>query len=114
MRLGRTLEVDGIRIPLPRVSDLLLEKLLTDRSGIKADRDLLVVLGLLLVGREEDLVELARSYRELSAESRQTVCGNLTLLSLIEGVPGMPDPSAHRARAVALLRRLERAMDGVP
>jgi hypothetical protein len=108
MRPGSVVEVEGIRIPLPRPSDLLLEKLLTDRSGIKTDRDLLVALGLLLVGSEEQLGELAQTYRELSAESRQAVCSNLALLSLIEPVPGMPDPSAHRARAVGLLRRLEK------
>lgn len=94
-------------MPVPCVAGLLLEKLATERSGEKGDRDLLVALGLLLVAGEADLVEADEQYRSLPAELRHTVRSNLTTLSLLEPRAAMPDPRPHRQLLVALLRRLE-------
>ncbi|MCC6523029.1 MAG: hypothetical protein IT373_10245 [Polyangiaceae bacterium] len=110
---GRTVEVEGVRIPLPHTADLLLEKLVTERSGVKGDRDLLVVLGLLLVAGPTDLERLERRYRELRLDLRHAARTNLAVLSLLPPIPEMPDPEAHRARVVALLRRLE-ALERAP
>lgn len=112
MRPGKTVEVDGVRIPLPRTADLLLEKLITERSGVKGDRDLLVVLGLLLVANEYDLAELEQACRGLSEELRHAVMTNLAVLSLLEPVAEMPDPTANRERIARLLKRLERCGAG--
>ena len=62
MRPGAVVEVDGARVPLPRAAGVMLEKLLTDRSGEKGERDLLVVLGVLLEAGEDDLQELEDDY----------------------------------------------------
>jgi hypothetical protein len=105
---GRPARVEGIELVLPRTSGLLLEKLLTERSGEKGDRDLLVVLGLLLAATSEDLAELEQLYAGLRAELRHSVRANLAVLSLLGPRPGMPDPRPHRARIVGLLRQLER------
>lgn len=110
---GRVLEIEGARVPLPRPAGLMLEKLLTDRSGVKGDRDLLVVLGLLLTGTDRDLDELADLYRSLAPDLRHTVRSNLTVLSLLGAVAEMPDPEPHRARIARLLERLE-AMEDEP
>jgi hypothetical protein len=107
LRAGTPIEADGLRIPVPRPAGLLLEKLVTDRSGEKGDRDLLVVLGLLLVVGEDDLSELAELYKTLSPEQRYAVRSGITILSLLEPIAGMPDPRPHRGRLVALLRTLE-------
>ncbi len=107
LRPGRVLEVEGLRIPLPRPAGLMVEKLLTDRSGVKGDRDLLVVLGVLLTSGESDLADLVTVYRSLAPELRHTVRSNLTVLSLLAPVASMPDPERHRARIRDLLERLE-------
>jgi len=112
MRPGTPIEVEGLVVPVPRKAGLLLEKLVTDRSGVKGDRDLLVVLGLMLVADASDLDELAEEYRKLSSELRHSVRTNLTLLSLIGPIEGMPDPAANRDKVIELLRRLERETDG--
>jgi hypothetical protein len=104
---GQRLELAGLRLPLPRPAGLLLEKLLTDRSGVKGDRDLLVALALILLAEEGDLTEVDVSFRGLGAEERHAVTGNLAVLSLLEALPGMPDPKAGRASVEALLRSLE-------
>jgi hypothetical protein len=96
-------------IPVPRPAGLILEKLVTDRSGVKGDRDLLVVLGLLLVAEPSDLDEVGRTFSILPEESKQIVRQNLTLLSVLEPVPGMPDPRPHREAVARLLARLEAA-----
>jgi hypothetical protein len=93
---------------VPRPAGLLLEKLVTDRTGEKGDRDLLVALGLLLTARPADLDELDGAYRRLRPELRHSVRSNLTVLSLIEARKGMPDPGPHRAAVAELLGRLER------
>ncbi len=108
VRPGPPVTVEGLTIPVPRLAGLLVEKLLTDRSGEKGARDLLVALALLTLAREDDLAEIDETYARLAPELRHAVRSNLTLLSLMEPRPGMPDPEPHRARIAALLRRLER------
>jgi hypothetical protein len=108
LRLGSPVEVDGLVIPVPRAAGLLAEKLLTDRSGEKGDRDLLVVMGLLLVTRPADIDELELIYRALPPEQRYTIRSNLSVLSLLEARAEMPDPVPHRATLAELMARLER------
>lgn len=107
LRPGRRLEISGLRLSLPRPAGLLLEKLLTERGGLKGERDLLVALGLLLVSQPSDLDELLEGYLGLDRERRRAVLSSLGLLSLMKPMPQMPDPVAARARVAELLRRLE-------
>jgi hypothetical protein len=106
---GRTIEVEGSRVPLPHPAGLLLEKLVTDRTGEKGERDLLVALGLLAAAGAEVLQEIEPAYRRLRSELRHVVRSNLTILSLLEARSGMPDPRPWRGDIAALLRRLEAA-----
>jgi hypothetical protein len=107
LREGPRLELPGLRVPLPRAAGLLIEKLLTERSGLKGERDLLVALGLLLVSQPADLDELAAIYTTLDDQQRSAVLGNLAVLSLMKPIPEMPDPSTARAIVAQLVRRLE-------
>jgi hypothetical protein len=107
LRPGDPIIVDGVTIPVPRPAGLALEKLLTDRSGEKGERDLLVALALLLVSESTDLAELEILYRELNPEHRYAVRSGLTTLSLLEPRLQMPDPTSHRALVAELLARLE-------
>jgi hypothetical protein len=111
---GREIEVAGTRVRLPRPSGLLLEKLVTDRTGEKGERDLLVALGLLMTAEPQDLEELAVAYGRLRQELRHTVRSNLAVLSLLDARPGMPDPRPRRGVVAGVLRRLERAEGGTP
>ncbi|MGZ5440572.1 MAG: hypothetical protein ACXW5U_03160 [Thermoanaerobaculia bacterium] len=104
---GPDLVLPGLRVPLPRPAGLLLEKLLTERSGLKGERDLLVALGLLLVSRTGDIDELATEIGRLRDDQRRTVMANLALLSLLRPIPGMPDPTDAREVVASLIRRLE-------
>jgi hypothetical protein len=104
---GKVLEIDGLRIPLPQPAGLALEKLVSDRTGEKGDRDLLVVAGLLMNMTAADLDQLERSYLALSNELRHQVHSNLSILSLLDARPGMPDPHPQRPVVDTLLRRLE-------
>jgi hypothetical protein len=104
---GVELELAGTRLRLPRPAGLLLEKLVTDRTGEKGERDLLVALGLLLLTSAADLDELAAMYRRLRPELRHVVRSNLTLLSLLGPRAGMPDPRPRRAEVNTLLHRLD-------
>jgi hypothetical protein len=104
---GAELEIEGTCVALPRPAGLLLEKLVTDRTGDKGERDLLVALGVLSTCAPEDLDELETLYRRLRPELRYAVRSNLTILSLLAPRSGMPDPRARRAEVAALLRRLE-------
>jgi hypothetical protein len=104
---GRPVEVEGLTLPVPRLAGLAIEKLLTDRTGEKGDRDLLVVLGLVMVAAESDLDELAERCARLAPDLRLAVRSNLTVLSLMRARPGMPDPEPNRARIAALLDRIE-------
>jgi hypothetical protein len=99
--------VERVRIPLPRKAGLMAEKLLTDRSGGKGDRDLLVVAGLLQLSSDDDIEELVDQASALSDEERHNVKSNLTLLSLLPGIPGMPNPVESRAKVARVLRRLD-------
>ena len=107
LRPGPVIDVEGLRIPLPRTADLMIEKLVTDRTGEKGARDLLVVAGLLAAAGPADLDEMVARVGSLPAESQHTVRSGLTLLSLIEPREGMPDPSPFRAQVARLLARIE-------
>jgi hypothetical protein len=109
LRLGAPVEVDGQLVPVPRPAGLLIEKLSTDRSGEKGDRDLLVVMGLLLVSAPFDIDELEALYRTLPPEQRYAIRSNLSILSLLGPRSEMPDPVPHRAQLARLMARLERA-----
>ena len=109
LKPGEPVRVEGLVVPVPRPAGLLLEKLVTDRSGEKGDRDLLVALGLLLVSTAPDLEELETLYRMLSDEERHAVKSALSTLSLLRPMVEMPDPTPHRARIAALLAQLEDA-----
>jgi hypothetical protein len=104
---GAAIEVEGTRLVLPRPAGFLLEKLLTDRSGEKGDRDLLVALGVLLAATPGDLDEMEHAYRGLRVDLRHAVRSGLTVLSLLEGRAGMPDPRPRRSEVAALLQRLD-------
>ncbi len=104
---GPPAEIDGLRIPLPRPAGVALEKLATDRTGEKGDRDLLVVAGLLVAMTPDDFEELISKYAGLPVEMRGAVHSNLAILALLDARPGMPDPRPHRAAIAGLLTRLE-------
>jgi hypothetical protein len=103
---GAEIEIEGTRLALPRPAGLLLEKLVTDRTGEKGERDLLVALGVLATSTADDLEEVERLFRRLRPELRHTVRSNLTILSLLGPRAGMPDPGPRRAQVAALIRRL--------
>lgn len=103
---GAIRQIDGVRVPLPRPAGLALEKLVSDRTGEKGDRDLLVAGGLFVLMTDEDLAELEGAYGRLGAEQRHQARSNLTILSLLSARPGMPDPVVARPRISALLERL--------
>ena len=107
LRPGLVVDIEGLRVPLPRTADLMVEKLLTDRTGEKGVRDLLVVAGLLGAARGADVDELVVLTRGLSAESRHAIVSSLTLLSLMEPQQGMPDPTPFRHQITRLLSRIE-------
>jgi hypothetical protein len=109
LRPGPVLDVEGLRLPLPRTADLIVEKLLTDRTGEKGARDLLVVAGMLVAATRADLDELENVARGLSAESRHAIRSGLTVLSLMEARPGMPNPAPVRDHVTRLLSRIERS-----
>ncbi len=106
---ARTVDIEGVRVPLPSLGGLLLEKLATDRSGLKGDRDLLVALGILLGMSESDEVELGHRLNRLSSSIRRNIAANAGLLSVLGPSSGVPDPTPHRARISALLERIEGA-----
>ncbi|MEW5982994.1 MAG: hypothetical protein AB1806_11585 [Acidobacteriota bacterium] len=108
VKAGAEIELAGARLRLPRPAGLLLEKLVTDRTGEKGDRDLLVALGLLMMASAADFDELDTEYRSLRSELRHAVRSNLTVLSLLDARAGMPDPRPRRAEVAGVLRRLER------
>lgn len=105
---GKPLSLGELVVPLPKIAGLAIEKLVTDRSGEKGARDLLVVAGLLALATDDDLHEMVGVYRSLTPELRHTARSSLTVLSLMEPHPSMPDPRPRRAQIAALLRELER------
>jgi hypothetical protein len=107
LRPGPVVELEGLRVPLPRVADLMAEKLLTDRTEEKGVRDLLVVAGMLIAASSDDLDELVRVAGSLSFESRHAICSALTVLSLMEGRVAMPAPAPVRVMVKHLLSRIE-------
>ena len=106
---GEPVTVEDLVIPVPKPAGLLLEKLLTDRSGEKGDRDLLVALGLLILCTASDREELVSQYRGLPAEDRYAVRSGLSVLSFLEPRAYMPDPTPHRGLIAGLMARLEQA-----
>jgi hypothetical protein len=104
---GALLRLEGLRALLPRPAGLMIEKLLTERSGIKGERDLLVALGLLQVSTEDDWSEFVRLAGDLSAEQRHGMVSNLTVLSLMKPMAEMPDPTVMRQEIARLITRLE-------
>lgn len=104
--------VEDLRLPVPRLAGLLVEKLLTDRSGEKGARDLLVALALLVLATEADLAEAVTLGRSLPPEHGHAVRSNLTLLSLLDPLEGMPDPRPRREMVAALLARLDAGRGG--
>ncbi len=106
LRPGTPIIADGVTVPLPRPAGLMLEKLVTERSGVKGDRDLLVVLGLILTASADDLAEVVQTYATLAHELRHAIRANLTLLSLLEPHANMPDPRAYRQRVTDLFDQL--------
>jgi len=104
---GAELEIAGTKLRIPRPAGLLLEKLVTDRTGEKGERDLLVALGLLQLMSATDLDELSEAYQRLRPELRHVVRSNLTLLSLLGPRAGLPDPRSRRHEVGALLRHLD-------
>jgi hypothetical protein len=111
---GASIEIEGTRVSLPRPAGMLLEKLITDRTGEKGERDLLVALAVLTTAGPGDLPELESAYRRLRPELRHAVRSNLTILSLLGPRPGMPDPRPRRVDVAALLRRLEAGDPDLP
>ena len=111
---GAEIEIGGTRLALPRPAGMLLEKLVTDRTGEKGERDLLVALGVLATSAPEDLDEVEALYGRLRPELRHAVRSNLTILSLLAPRPGMPDPQPRRADVAALLRRFEASETEAP
>jgi hypothetical protein len=107
LRQGTTIEASGVRATLPRPAGLLVEKLLTERAGLKGERDLLVALGLLIQCHKIDLTEVTKIFQQLPADARTMLLGNLAVLSLMHPLPGMPDPTRGRAAVEALLTRLQ-------
>jgi hypothetical protein len=103
----RTLQIDDVRLQVPSTAGLMLEKLVTERSGRKGDRDLLVVAGLLAVATEHDLDAFVARARSVPAELRAEVLSNLSILSLLPAMESMPDPRVHRATVSRLIERLE-------
>ncbi len=106
LREGATIEAGGVRVRLPKPAGLLVEKLLTERAGLKGERDLLVALGLLIQCGEADVIELEQLFRRLPLDARTMLLANLALLSLMQPLPDMPDPTRVRTDVDALLKRL--------
>jgi len=109
---GPPLRIEGQTIPVPLPATLLMEKLATERSGEKGDRDLLVALGLILLLEPHDRRQVVSLYRQLLPELRHTVLANLATLALLDARPGMPDPAGHRRQVTELRRELEQ--EGLP
>jgi hypothetical protein len=109
---GTRLSVAGLSVPLPQPAGLVLEKLVTERTGEKGERDLLVALGLLVTAQPGDIDAIVTGYSTLSSELRYAVRSSLTVLSLLRRHASMPDPERERARVVELLRRLEAVHGG--
>ena len=109
---GARVSVAGLSVPLPQPAGLVLEKLVTERTGEKGERDLLVALGLLITAQPRDIDQIVTEYATLSADLRYAVRSSLTVMSLMRRHVRMPDPELERARVINLLRRLEAVHGG--
>ncbi|MGQ0734509.1 MAG: hypothetical protein ACT4QD_12745 [Acidobacteriota bacterium] len=108
LRPGPIVQVEGLRLPLPRAADLMVEKLLTDRTGEKGARDPIVVAGLLATVTPADLEDFVVVTRTLSDEARHAIRSGMTVLSLMGAHNGMPDPVPVRHQVTRLLSAMER------
>ncbi len=108
LRPGKPVTAEGLTIPVPRPAGLPLERLITDRSGVKGDRDLLVALALLLC-EPADIDELEASHKRWPPELRHVARSSLAALALLRPMASMPDPTPHRALAAGLVARLDKA-----
>lgn len=106
LRQGDTIRAAGVRVPLPRTAGLLAEKLLTERAGLKGERDLLVASGLLRLCTGADIDEIVDLFGELTPDQQSTLIGSLAMLSLMQPQPGMPDPREGREQVEGLIARL--------
>ena len=104
---GRIVEIENLRVPLAEPAGLFLEKLLTERSQHKGARDLLVAAALMQVMSNEDWKFVEAHYLCLPKDLAHHIRSNLSILSLMEGVKGMPDPAQQRTMIAELLSRLE-------
>jgi hypothetical protein len=109
---GPPVDFEGELVPLPRPAGLLLEKLVSDRTGEKGERDLLVAIGLFGALDGHALDEFVSGYRGLRTDLRHAVRSNLTILSLLEAREGMPDPRPRRREVSDLLARLDATAAG--
>jgi hypothetical protein len=107
LRPGGRTEAGGLCLPLPEPTGLVLEKLLTERSGVKGERDLLVALALFARPGALDEAALRTRLGALGREQLELIRTNLALLSLMEPHAGMPDPVPHRELVRRLLRTVE-------
>jgi hypothetical protein len=106
---GERVDIEGVHVPLPEPTSLLIEKLLTERSGIKGDRDLLVALALITSRRGYSEARLRAALPQLQVEDVAAIRANLAVLSLMEGQPDMPDPTEFRRTVLAFLEVVDEA-----
>jgi hypothetical protein len=106
LRPGPVVDVDGTRVRLPKPAGLILEKLLTDRTGEKGARDLLVVAGLFVTSTAADLDEFVALARALPMSSLHEIRSNLSVLTLMDKSANMPDPVPLRHALAGVLDRI--------
>jgi hypothetical protein len=123
-RLVPSAEEPSVWVPRPEARELIEVNFIgLDRSIVdpmdtyekEDDRLPLMVFGplsLLTAGAiatmaPADLDQLERECLGLPADLRHQVRSNLSILSLLDARPGMPDPRPHRPAVDGLLRRLE-------
>jgi hypothetical protein len=107
LEAGGRVEIEGVQVPLPEPTSLLVEKLLTERSGVKGDRDLLVALALIVSPAAYSEAKARAALAKLPPDELAIITGNLTVLSLMEGQPEMPDPTHFRRAVLRLIELVE-------
>ncbi len=106
LKTGPRLVIAGVTVQLPECASLLLEKLATERSGRKGDRDLLVAAGLLGLMRQPEIDRFELLATCADEELRYHIVSNLAILSMLPDVEGMPSAAARRQEISDLVRRL--------
>ncbi len=79
----------------------------TTPSGRICKRDLLVALGLLIQRKEPDLIEVTEIFLQLPVDARTILLCSLAILSLLQPLPDMTDPTRGRGAVETLLTRLQ-------